>query len=1136
MAQKMGGLFVTVDADTKKAVDNIKEVSKSARRASQDFDRMRKSMQRAGISPVARSMDKVKKSTDKARKSTKASGDEFTKTGKKAKAAGKPLANLQGAMYRLSQSFINLRYGNPLGVFAGLTQAFTQLGRSVSGLVGKAGKGPIGILVVTLAAIPVAAVAAAAGIGAVAVSLSKFGLKEAANLEMLRVQYEGLLQSASRGAAEVEYILQLGKESVVPTEGLLEANRLLLAYGVTADDTRQKLVSFFSDFGSATGLSAARLQDMAYALGQVNTQGKANQIDMRQLANAGLNLAQVYAVIAEQQNISAEAARNLTKEGKLTADILIPAVLALQENYAPAAEKARQSAQGILVNLKDIAKINIGLAFEDLLEKLKPLLKWAEEFLEAFNFEALGRSLSGVFDMISTSLTGVGTDGASAAKIISTKLAKAFTLVGGAVSSLISITRVFFNVFMVGWYRAQQVLASLIVALSQIALGVVYIADAITLDLIPALDTAAGKVEGFRDDTYEAFENSRQSATDAAATAEAAWAAAMRNAGLWSWRWANTTVEAFDYASFVFQGQKDALKEGASDSWNRGPQKITATPIPDDPTGGGGSAAKKVNEFKEALKSLTSVWQKFRSLTAKPLGSASAIESALAFGGREALYQGNADSIVSMFTNMRQAVADYYNLLIENAKGKNKEVLKAAKSDMIEGLEAQYQELYDLARKNEDLAEQLQTHQETKIAEFNASLVKEQAAYDKALAIETAYWDDQIKGAEDALDRATRAYDAANSKLQSLISERDNYLSGIRESAFSFVNSLTETNEAIAKVTELDEFGSFSSVSGDATLDFKAQLRERLAAVKQWRADIESLMARGVDRNLMDALIAGGPDGSGALASALANETDEGIAEINSIQAELSGAVSGLQSSVSAAFFDQGIAQQQAFTNQMAANVETAKAYLQSQKDLRDQALEQLRTDYEARRDELEAQIKAVQEQEDAHSVYLIEAMKANAETAAGIAAGIQDTTRKLSDKTEKDNLWKLGRQALQGLIDGMNSKRKQAIETARSIAGAIKAEMKGAFQIQSPSRVMMGYGENISEGLAIGMENGISKVDMAAARVANAAMISGEISSGAPTVKVFIGDQELKDIVDVQITDASGRDYDVAFAGRRDF
>ena len=79
----------------------------------------------------------------------------------------------------------------------------------------------------------------------------------------------------------------------------------------------------------------------------------------------------------------------------------------------------------------------------------------------------------------------------------------------------------------------------------------------------------------------------------------------------------------------------------------------------------------------------------------------------------------------------------------------------------------------------------------------------------------------------------------------------------------------------------------------------------------------------------------------------------------------------------------------------------------------------------------------------------------------------------------------------------------------------------------------MIGYGEDISDGLAIGIENGISRVDMASARLAGAAMPTQQ---GAPTVKVFIGDQELRDMVDIQISDASGRDLDTVYAGRRDF
>jgi hypothetical protein len=148
----------------------------------------------------------------------------------------------------------------------------------------------------------------------------------------------------------------------------------------------------------------------------------------------------------------------------------------------------------------------------------------------------------------------------------------------------------------------------------------------------------------------------------------------------------------------------------------------------------------------------------------------------------------------------------------------------------------------------------------------------------------------------------------------------------------------------------------------------------------------------------------------------------------------------------------------------------------------------------------------------------------------------MQKAIGKLGKKGD-GSLYKLGKEAINGLIDGMEERGKVAVKKAESIANRISRTIANAFQIQSPSKVMMGYGENISEGLAIGMENGVSKVDLAAARVANAAFISGDSpKAAAPTVKVFIGDQELRDLVDVQITDASGRDLDAAYAGRRDF
>ena len=407
----IGNLWVTVGANVTPAIKEIDKLNKKAMRSGQILDKY------VGGGSSGKGTDQLKAKVkglgdqyDKTGKKAKAATDGIKKSGDGAKKASVQVGQLQTSMYRLSQSFINLRYGNPLGVFAGLTQSATSLSRAFSGMAGVIGK------VIKVVALGTAAVAAfGAAVVAAGAVFAKFGLKSAVEIEFLTTQYQGLLGSAQKAAEEVQFILEMGKESVVPTEGLLEANRLLLAYGVTADGTRRKMLEFFSVFGSATGLSAARLQDMAYALGQINTQGRANQIDMRQLANAGLNLAKVYEEIAFQQGISVAAARELSSEGKLYAEVVIPAVLSQTKNYEQGAEAARRTARGVLVNLQDIAKINIGRAFDGVLQKLKPLLLWAEQFVEAFDFTAVASGIGLALDGIKIGLQDVDISAENAA-------------------------------------------------------------------------------------------------------------------------------------------------------------------------------------------------------------------------------------------------------------------------------------------------------------------------------------------------------------------------------------------------------------------------------------------------------------------------------------------------------------------------------------------------------------------------------------------------------------------------------------------------------------------------------------------------------------------------------------------------
>lgn len=71
-----------------------------------------------------------------------------------------------------------------------------------------------------------------------------------------------------------------------------------------------------------------------------------------------------------------------------------------------------------------------------------------------------------------------------------------------------------------------------------------------------------------------------------------------------------------------------------------------------------------------------------------------------------------------------------------------------------------------------------------------------------------------------------------------------------------------------------------------------------------------------------------------------------------------------------------------------------------------------------------------------------------------------------------------IGKSIIDGLVKGLKAAKDLVVETMKSIAkGAINA-FKKFFGINSPSRVFMGFGENIDEGLAIGVDDNLDKVE----------------------------------------------------------
>ena len=80
------------------------------------------------------------------------------------------------------------------------------------------------------------------------------------------------------------------------------------------------------------------------------------------------------------------------------------------------------------------------------------------------------------------------------------------------------------------------------------------------------------------------------------------------------------------------------------------------------------------------------------------------------------------------------------------------------------------------------------------------------------------------------------------------------------------------------------------------------------------------------------------------------------------------------------------------------------------------------------------------------------------------------------------------GIESADGLINGLNAKKPEIVAAAQSIANAVASTIQSALQINSPSRLMKGFGVNIGEGLVLGMDDMINKVAQTSQRLSDAA------------------------------------------------
>ena len=391
-----------------------------------------------------------------------------------------------------------------------------------------------------------------------------------------------------------------------------------------------------------------------------------------------------------------------------------------------------------------------------------------------------------------------------------------------------------------------------------------------------------------------------------------------------------------------------------------------------------------IDRINEKVQSAGQAFASLGDLVARPFGRPSQIADM--FGS-----SADIDSVIDGFLNIRDQVTQAYAVLTdasivgERAAARNQRQMERTIAT-IQALSAQAIKLReDHAAVMQEL-ETLETDYQAQVKQINSTYDGlEKDAESKIKAIEDR-WSAAIPVLEGALKKASDAFDAENATLQSLISERDQFMSGIKSGFRSFVNSLSFQSSAATKqiIKETKRLANGITVTlekemevGGGPASIRQTLEDRLEAVRAFSRNIKTLMERGLDPALVQDFVTAGVAGAGDAAAALASGSADDIAAINQIQAGLLAEAESFGNYAAAQWHDVAIAQQEAIVSPLAIARDQAQAALDAANAVRDEELKQARAHLAQLQEDRRTALT------EAEAVYLAEKKRLEGEAAA---------------------------------------------------------------------------------------------------------------------------------------------------------
>lgn len=150
-------------------------------------------------------------------------------------------------------------------------------------------------------------------------------------------------------------------------------------------------------------------------------------------------------------------------------------------------------------------------------------------------------------------------------------------------------------------------------------------------------------------------------------------------------------------------------------------------------------------------------------------------------------------------------------------------------------------------------------------------------------------------------DLLVKRLERLNDRLATLANNRDALTKRI-EAATQLAATVTERTRSFASVTGFDDT---ESTSADA---ITKTLRDRLTKIRRFQRDVATLTRRGLDKGVIQELVEGGPEQSGALARTLADAGASALREINALQKQIDSTSSRFGRDTADTLFDAGVA------------------------------------------------------------------------------------------------------------------------------------------------------------------------------------------------------------------------------------